>query len=433
MTRHKHEFSILAAAATATTVAATAALSAVPSPAARAAAADDPAPLKVVAQGASRRLGGYMPQRLALTDKQPASVTKLPANLRAPRYGTLAFGPNTVTILLDEPATGDARLYVDANGNGDLTDDAPVPWQKKPYAGDSPLVMHQGAAMAPLSLGGRTVPVSLNLYRFDPKDDKRPQLKDVILYYRDYALEGEAQIGGKTYRVMLDDRAATGDFSKPEAVDVAIDVNGNGVFDRRGEKYGAAKPFNIGGTTYEVKPEIGTAGEGSLALRFTKSAQTVAEVLPPPDLSAGRPAVPFSATTTDGKALQFPSSYKGKVVLVDFWATWCGPCIAELPNLTRVYEAYKDKGLDVLGISLDQENALEKLTKFTKERNMPWPQIYDGKYWKAEIAQLYAVDAIPAAYLVDGDTGTILASGNALRGEALEKTVREALAKKAAR
>ncbi|NNE93110.1 MAG: TlpA family protein disulfide reductase [Verrucomicrobiales bacterium] len=115
---------------------------------------------------------------------------------------------------------------------------------------------------------------------------------------------------------------------------------------------------------------------------------------------------------------------KGKVVLVDFWATWCGPCIQEMPNVINAYQEYHDKGFEVVGISLDQDRA--KLDAFVDQNKMPWPQYFDGKGWQNEIAGQFGIDSIPATFLI-GKDGKIAATN--LRGPDLERAIKEELAK----
>lgn len=101
-----------------------------------------------------------------------------------------------------------------------------------------------------------------------------------------------------------------------------------------------------------------------------------------------------------------------------------------MPNLLAAYDKFHAQGLEVLGISLDQDDAAQKLETFTKDRKMSWPQVYDGKSWSADVAQLYGIQSIPSAFLVDGDTGAIISAGEPLRGDSLAKTLEDALAKK---
>jgi peroxiredoxin len=142
--------------------------------------------------------------------------------------------------------------------------------------------------------------------------------------------------------------------------------------------------------------------------------------------SAGKPAPGFTAQRTDGQTVHFPGDYKGKVVLLDFWATWCGPCVAEIPHIVKVYDEFQSQGLAVLGISLDRPGAAEKLAAFTQDKHMRWPQVYDGQHKPAPVAELYGIDAIPHLLLVDGDTGLILSEED-IRGEKLAGAVQKAL------
>jgi peroxiredoxin len=132
----------------------------------------------------------------------------------------------------------------------------------------------------------------------------------------------------------------------------------------------------------------------------------------------------FDEKDIDGKPISV-SRYKGKVVLVDFWATWCGPCLAELPNVLAAYEKHHARGFDILGLSLDQDE--QKLRAFITDRKMTWQQYFDGKVWENKLAQKYGVVGIPATYLLDGN-GVII--GKDLRGDELDKAVALALAKK---
>jgi thiol-disulfide isomerase/thioredoxin len=124
--------------------------------------------------------------------------------------------------------------------------------------------------------------------------------------------------------------------------------------------------------------------------------------------------------------MNFPGDYRGHLVLVSFWATWCAPCRAEEPYVVQAYEKFHGRGLEIIGVTLDafQRTPAARVVEFVKEQHMPWPQVYaEGP----AIAASYGVSAIPAAFLVDGDTGKILASGDDLRGEALSRTVEKHL------
>jgi len=132
----------------------------------------------------------------------------------------------------------------------------------------------------------------------------------------------------------------------------------------------------------------------------------------------------FNEKDLEGKPLSI-AEYKGKVVLIDFWATWCGPCRAEMPNVLATYKKYHGRGFEIIGVSLDDDR--QKVVNYIKNNGMTWPQYYDGQGWGNKLAVKYGVESIPATYLLNGN-GVII--GTDLRGDDLSQAVAEALAKK---
>lgn len=132
-------------------------------------------------------------------------------------------------------------------------------------------------------------------------------------------------------------------------------------------------------------------------------------------LDIGQVAIDFTQNDTLGNPVTL-SSFKGKYVLVDFWASWCGPCRAENPNVVKAFNEFKEKGFTILSVSLDQPGAKEKWLKAIHDDGLAWTHVSDLQYWNNAVAKTYGIQAIPANYLLDPQ-GKIIAKN--LRGEDL--------------
>jgi peroxiredoxin len=135
--------------------------------------------------------------------------------------------------------------------------------------------------------------------------------------------------------------------------------------------------------------------------------------------SIGQPAPDFTLNDVNDKPISL-SSYKGKITLVDFWASWCGPCRGENPNVVAAYNVYHNDGFEILGVSLD-DNKAKWLDAIEKDK-LTWTQVSDLQGWSSAAASLYGIQSIPSNVLIDKD-GNILAKD--LRGEALENKLKE--------
>ena len=394
-----------------------------------------PIPTKAIDKGVAARMNGVRPRQVDLVSLLPADIKKLPASLASPLYGVLTLGPQEAPTrfitVMDSASEGEPHIRIDSNANGDLTDDAAIVWKKFPYQtfDGKPLTRYESSVVLQVRYGTRIEPLHLNVLRYDPKDPNREGYRNSVLFIADYARETEILLGAHSYHAMLYDTFTTGDYRGKQdmsntGVSLMIDVNGNGQFDARGESYDAGRPFNIKGVTYEL---MHVAPDGS-SFEVIKSRYNAPEILPPPDLRVGQPVLPFTQKVLDGKPIHFPTDYRGRLVMLYFWASWCPDCQAQIPAVRSAYQQFHSKGLDILGVSVDPASLPIPLKKYVQMSSMPWPQIYEGKFWDGDLVKKYFIGNIPAPFLVDGDTGKILAAGSALKGANLATTLQKALA-----
>ena len=155
--------------------------------------------------------------------------------------------------------------------------------------------------------------------------------------------------------------------------------------------------------------------QGLIAIKSSLSAS--------PQGLVGQQAPDFSLPDPNGKEISL-SSFRGKYVLVDFWASWCGPCRAENPNVVNAYNKYKGKNFTILGVSLDQPGGKDAWMKAVMKDNLTWTQVSDLKHWSSAVVPLYRIEGIPYNVLVDPE-GKVIAES--LRGADLERKLEEVL------
>ena len=387
------------------------------------------------------KLGGrgwaYATNALDLSPNPPPGLKKAPP-LSHPLYGVFKTGPKgaetSYIVILDQPDGQPPKLYWDANHNGDLTDDSPVKFEL-----DSDKTA-MGGVYVDAPQWGMGVRVRLGVYHFDSENLAKASLANKLIYFADYAWEGVTTLKGKTYPAAMRDRYCLTDFSRKEPdpsgknrrplYGFSLDLKGDGKFADKKGHFNTQSPFKVDGATYELtRPMVDPR-----KIQVVPSNKFVADLVEPPvkttpDLT-GKKFIEIQAKAIDGTMIDLQHDYKGKVVLVDFWATWCGPCLEEIPNIVAAYKTYKPKGLEIVGLSIDDKGMKPYVLRTMAQKQMTWNQIYPGEGWDGSLFKELGIVAIPQAYLVDGDTGVVLAQGNEIRGDQLAPAIEKALAGK---
>ncbi|WP_165044412.1 TlpA disulfide reductase family protein [Dysgonomonas sp. ZJ709] len=173
----------------------------------------------------------------------------------------------------------------------------------------------------------------------------------------------------------------------------------------------------------EIKSNIALLDSSLWNTPYVKTLEDLTKTLE--IVSVGKAAPDFTANNTEGNPIKFSDQLGKGYVLLDFWASWCGPCRRENPNLVKVYDKYKDKGFNIFAVSLDKDK--NGWLKAIEKDNLTWTHVSDLLFWDSQPAKLYGVRAIPANFLIDKD-GVIVAKN--LRGEELDKVLNEFLTSK---
>jgi peroxiredoxin len=323
-------------------------------------------------------------------------MKRKPANLSAQaRFGiNFVLEERNLSWALDGDEKKGYVLYADLNANGDLSDDPPQQFAQQE---GKHFLLFQTTARETRKAGqasAETYPVTFKLVvsQVPPPGQSQPQLS--LSRYDGTLRRGALRIGEQEIAFGL---MGSGGIYNYGYQSLLFDLNGDGKLDHPLERYLVSEKYvKLGETDYEyVVDRYGR----QLTLK------PLAEKLPPRViLLPGYPAPDFSFTDLEGKTRKL-SDYRGQVVLLDFWSTWCGPCVASAPKLVEVYEKFQARGFEIIGI--DSNDTPEKLRQFIGDKKMRWAQTMEED--NGPIHTLYRVIGWPTYYLI-GQDGKIIAN-----------------------
>ncbi len=336
----------------------------------------------------------YYPQSVILSDTVPEDIfSSKPTYNGEPLYGTIQLAEDQYPVVVDTTETT-ATCYVKLKPQGILE--------------KIPMIEAAGQYVASLSF---VVSTDRSYRLLAVWSYRYPR---TLITVRDCYLRGSIELHGASYEIVLIDEDTDGYYNDLQQITLLIDIDQSGelltTLDSH-ERYTASDPFNVSGITYEIS-HVSNDGANVQIKRSDK------DVPPKPPLETGVPAPVFRAMTDEQASISL-EALRGKVVLLDFWASWCDPCIDELPTMVELAGSYDHDELAVVGINLDRDRSAFDTAK--EQFNLSYPQIFDKE---ESISSLYRVSSIPMTYLID-QHGVILAKG--LRGSKLRHAVQMAI------
>lgn len=312
----------------------------------------------------------------------------------SPQYFQLPLenGKGTVfiAVVADEAATREPLLYIDTNNNGDLTDDGVFRWEP----GDDGRLQMDVTIPSVFTKNG----ASLLRFKFTRVVWPRGTIWTPMYIVRpEYSRVGHLQIGSKRYVMVIHNH---GGFADTNQLTLGIDLDQDGKIEDSAlsdEEFEGTEPFNVAGESYAIS-HISERGDQVL-IKVSPN-----KVKPRPRLRIGSMAPEIALPMFEGKSTRL-SDYRGKVLLLEFWTTYCSPCIAMLPELKALYGKWNRSAFEIIGISLDEtlksKSPEDLVRSFVSEHQIPWPVAIAGKGMESEIAQAYNLDGFPISILLD--------------------------------